>query len=342
MHSPAGDGAAQGHSLSACDHRHLRRSSLAHVSYPRGPVDALRGLTLAVERGTFFGPNGAGKSTLIHILATLTLPTGGRARVMGFDVVREAGQVRACIGLASANENSFYGPLTARQNLEFFAALQNIPPDRARRCAGELLEMFGLGRAAGSCFQDYSTGMRQRLNMARALLHEPALLFLDEPTKGMDLTTAEHVRGLLRGEIVERQGKTVFLTTHDLDEMETLCDRVAILDQGLLRADGAPQTLIRQASATVEYRLELSNAAPDLVALLKTVPGVQSVSLVSQTAAATVLDLTFGDTSASPGVWQTLARHQAIVKRYVPKDEGLRTLIKRNGIVPGGGREPMP
>ncbi|MEK7311219.1 MAG: ABC transporter ATP-binding protein [Chloroflexota bacterium] len=309
--------------------------SLSHAfQTPRGAVTALRDVTLPIERGAFFGlfgPNGAGKSTFIRILSTLIIPTGGQASVMGCDVVREAEKVRASIGLVSANESSFYGRLSGRQNLEFFAALQNIAPAQARRRAAELLEMFDLAHAADSYFQSYSTGMRQRLNVARALLHNPPVLFLDEPTKGMDLVTAEKVRSLLRREIVERQGKTVLLTTHDLDEMETMCDRVAILEHGSIRASGSPAELIRQASATVEYRLELSNVPLDLLPMLSPLPGVQSVELVSQTAAVTVLDLTFSEASPSPELWQTLARHNITVKRYAPKDEGLRMLMRDGG-----------
>ncbi len=309
--------------------------SLSHTfQTPRGAVTALRDVTLTIERGAFFGlfgPNGAGKSTFIRILSTLIIPTGGQVSVMGCDVVREAEKVRANIGLVSANESSFYGRLSGRQNLEFFAALQNIAPAQARRRAAELLEMFDLAHAADSYFQSYSTGMRQRMNVARALVHDPPVLFLDEPTKGMDLVTAEKVRALLRREIVERQGKTVLLTTHDLDEMETMCDRVAILEHGSIRASGSPTELIRQASATVEYRLELSNAPLDLLSLLSALPGVQSVGLVSQTAAVTVFDLAFADLSPSPELWQTLARHNITVKRYAPKDEGLRTLMRNGG-----------
>ncbi|HLB46703.1 MAG TPA: ABC transporter ATP-binding protein [Anaerolineales bacterium] len=309
--------------------------SLSHAfQTPRGAVTALRDVTLPIERGAFFGlfgPNGAGKSTFIRVLSTLIIPTGGQASVMGCDVVREAEKVRASIGLVSANESSFYGRLTGRQNLEFFGALQNIAPAPAQRRAAELLEMFDLAQAADSYFQSYSTGMRQRLNVARALLHNPPVLFLDEPTKGMDLVTAEKVRSLLRREIVERQGKTVLLTTHDLDEMETMCDRVAILEHGSIRASGSPAELIRQASATVEYRLELSNVPLDLLPMLSPLSGVQSVELVSQTAAVTVLDLTFSAASPSPELWQTLARHNITVKRYAPKDEGLRMLMRDGG-----------
>lgn len=304
------------------------------LSHEFGKVEALRGVSISIERGELFGlfgPNGAGKSTLIRILSTLIIPTAGQALVAGFDTVREADKVRAAIGLVFANENSFYGRLTGRQNLEFFGALQQLPREAARRRAGELLELFGLSEAAGAYFQTYSTGMRQKLNVARALLHDPPVLFLDEPTKGMDVVTAEKVRGLLRRELVQRQGKTALLTTHDLDEMEALCDRVAILERGAIRASGPPAELIRQASATVAYRLEVAGAAAGLAGALAGLAEVAAVEVVSRTEAVTVFELTFREAAAPPGLWEFLAQQGAAVKRFAPKDDGLRTLIRNGG-----------
>lgn len=312
---------------------------------PGGEVQALRGVSLTIERGEFFGlfgANGAGKSTLIRILATLLIPHGGQASVMGFDVVRQPAQARGQMGLVFANENSFYGRLTGRQNLEFFAALQRLPPRAARARAGELLNLFNLTPAADSYFQTYSTGMRQKLNVARALLHDPPVLFLDEPTKGMDVVTAENLRRLLRRELVEKQGKTILLTTHDLDEMESLCDRVAILEEGVIRAVGSPADLIRQASETLIYRLELGNAAEGLLAAVRQLPAVRSMQVVSQTAGGIALDITFADALASPNeLWRALVGWNAHIKRYAPREDGLRTLIRRHQ-AGGGDDDPSP
>ncbi len=311
-------------------------SGLAHTfPTPRGPVHALRDVNLRIEPGQFFGlfgPNGAGKTTLIRILATLILPTGGAAQVHGFDVAREPARVRALIGLVFSSENSFYGRLTGRQNLEFFAALQNLSRADARRRASELFELFGLASAADAPFQTYSTGMRQKLNVARALLHNPPVLFLDEPTKGMDVLTAATLRTLLRAELVERQRKTVVLTTHDLEEMESMCDQVGILEQGQLRAVGAPADLIREARASVVYRLELVGGVNGLAEHLAALPIVESVTIASQTESATVLDLTFADSLAPErDLWQALLAHaqRVKIKRFGPKDDGLVRLLKR-------------
>ena len=171
---------------------------------PSGDVYALRDVSLAIAPGEFFGlfgPNGAGKTTLIRILTTLVTPTAGAAQVHGFDVMRQANQVRALIGVVFSSENSFYGRLTGQQNLEFFGALQNLSDAVTRRRIKELLELFDLAPAAHKPVQTYSTGMKQKLNVARALLHDPPVIFLDEPTKGMDVLTAETLRTLLRREL---------------------------------------------------------------------------------------------------------------------------------------------
>jgi ABC-2 type transport system ATP-binding protein len=230
-----------------------------------------------------------------------------------------------------SNENSFYGRLTGRQNLEFFAALQNLSGAAARRQIDSLFDLFELMPAANTPFQFYSTGMRQKLNVARALLHSPPVLFLDEPTKGMDVLTAETLRSLLRQELVERQHKTVLLTTHDLEEMEALCDRVGILDEGALRAVGTPAALIAEASASVVYRLELAGSADGLVADLSVLPGVRSCQLVTQSPTGLVLDLGLDESpSAEAALFAALSARGLRVRRYAPKDDGLVGVLKQS------------
>jgi ABC-2 type transport system ATP-binding protein len=230
----------------------------------RATLEALHDVNLTIAAGEFFGlfgPNGAGKTTLIRILTTLIIPSAGAAEVHGHDVARAPAQVRALVGLVFANEHSFYGRLSGRENLEFFGVLQNLARRAARRRAAELLEWFDLARAADAPFQSYSTGMRQRLNVARALLHDPAVVFLDEPTKGMDVLGAEMLRGLLRHELVERRGKTVVLTTHDVQELEALCDRVGVLERGRVRAVGTPAELAGAGGLVALLRRAQSEAA---------------------------------------------------------------------------------
>jgi ABC-2 type transport system ATP-binding protein len=225
---------------------------------PRGIADLLRrrpsadgvtpvdGVDLAVEKGEVFGvlgPNGAGKTTLIKILCTLILPTAGRAKVNGYDVERESGRVRESIGLVTTDERSFYWRLTGRQNLEFFASLHNFSTDDAREAVDELLGVVDLRYAADVRFLNYSAGMKQRMAIARGLLNDPAVLFMDEPTRSLDPGAARSLRDFIKGEIVGVRGKTIFISTHNLEEAEELCHRVVIFDEGRIKAVGRPGDL---------------------------------------------------------------------------------------------------
>ena len=202
---------------------------------------------LYVHPGELFGllgPNGAGKTTLINMLGTLIEPTSGSARVNGFELNQESG-IKATTGLVTSDERSFYWLLSGRQNLLFFACLQGLSkPDAAERVLA-VLEQVELQDVADGSFLTYSTGMRQRLSIARALLNKPRLLFLDEPTKGLDPIATHNLHQLIRVKLVDSQGITVLLTTHNLDEAEGLCDRIAIMNHGHIQAVGTIQELRR-------------------------------------------------------------------------------------------------
>jgi ABC-2 type transport system ATP-binding protein len=189
------------------------------------------------------GPNGAGKSTLIKILCTLILPTEGEAYVNGYDVVKDSGGVRESLGFITTDERSFYWRLTGRENLQFFAALHNMRSNNARRKVEELLDVVHLKNRADELFLNYSAGMKQRMAIARGLLNDPKVLFMDEPTRSLDPGAAKNLRDFIKEHIVTEQGKTVFICTHQLDEAEQLCDRVAILDEGRIKAIGNPGEL---------------------------------------------------------------------------------------------------
>lgn len=204
------------------------------------------GVDLSIRKGEVFGilgPNGAGKTTLIKILCTLILPTEGEARVDGFDVVKESGKVRESIGLVTTDERSFYWRLTGRQNLEFFASLHNFYSDDARDMVDELLGVVDLKFAADERFLNYSAGMKQRMAIARGLLNDPSVLFMDEPTRSLDPGAAQGLRNFIKEEIVRERGKTIFISTHNLEEAEQLCDRVAIFDDGRIKVVGSPNDL---------------------------------------------------------------------------------------------------
>jgi ABC-2 type transport system ATP-binding protein len=208
-----------------------------------GSIEAVRGIDLEVHRGEvfgFLGPNGAGKSTTINILCTLMLPTSGSASVAGLDVVRQPNEVRARLGLVF-QDPSLDVQLTAKENLQFHAFVYQVPPaERARRIA-EVLEMVALTDRADSLVMTYSGGMKRRLEIARGMLHTPEVLFLDEPTIGLDTQTRRHIWGYL-SDLPKREGVTIFMTTHYMEEAE-YCDRIAIVDNGQIQAIGTPNEL---------------------------------------------------------------------------------------------------
>jgi len=225
---------------------------------------AVDGIDLRVERGDIFGvlgPNGAGKTTTLKMLATLLEPTSGTATVLGRDVVREAREIRRRLGAVLSDGRSLYWKLTARENLEYFAALYHVPADTRRNRIAAALEAVHLEDRADDYVERYSTGMRQRLVLARALLPDPELLLLDEPTVGLDPQSARDLRDRVRD--LKTQGRTVLLTTHYMEEADQLCDRIAIIDHGVIVALDTPTALKRTIAATEVVRLEIRNGVTD-------------------------------------------------------------------------------
>jgi ABC transporter DrrB family efflux protein len=225
-----------------------------------GATMALDGVRLEVAKGTVFGllgPNGAGKTTLVRILATLLTPDGGRAEVLGRDVVREPAAVRELIGLtgqfAAVDEI-----LTGRENLEMFGRLFKLSPEEARRRAGELLERFDLAQAADRPARTYSGGMRRRLDIASSLLTRPSILFLDEPTTGLDPRSRNEIWAIVRE--LRRQGTTLLLTTQYLEEADQLADRIAVIDHGKVIAEGTGNELKDRVGGQI-LEVELASAA---------------------------------------------------------------------------------
>jgi ABC-2 type transport system ATP-binding protein len=208
-----------------------------------GELEAVKAIDLEVRRGEIFGflgPNGAGKSTTINMLCTLMRPTAGEATVAGYDIDRQPDDVRAVIGLVF-QDPSLDVQLTARENLEFHAFIYGVPAaDRDRRIA-EVLEMVELTDRANSIVMQFSGGMKRRLEIARGMLHTPEVLFLDEPTIGLDPQTRRHIWTYLRG-LRDQAGVTLFMTTHYMDEAEE-CDRIAVIDGGRIVALGTPAEL---------------------------------------------------------------------------------------------------
>lgn len=212
----------------------------------RDVITTLDGVNIKVREGEvlgLMGPNGAGKSTLIKILCTLILPSEGNAYINGYDVVKEGKKARSSIGFVTTDERSFYWRLSGRENLQFFATLHNLPRTKVKSRVDELLDVVHLKNRADEPFLNYSAGMKQRMAIARGLLNDPIVLFMDEPTRSLDPAAAKNLRDFIKDHIVGERGKTVFISTHQLDEAEQLCDRVAILDEGRIKVQGSPTEL---------------------------------------------------------------------------------------------------
>lgn len=243
----------------------------------RNGVQALAGLTFRVRRGEIFGllgPNGAGKSTTVRILATLTVPDSGSAMVAGRDVVADPLGVRSRIGyVAQSSGVDKHG--TGRENLLLQARLERVPAARVRENVDRMLEWVGLTDAADRLVRTYSGGMRRRMDLAMGLVHEPSVLFLDEPTTGLDPETRAALwRDLER--LRRERNLAVLLTTHYLEEADHLCDRLAIVDRGTLVAEGTPADLKSRISGD-SVRLELDSAADVAAELLRTSAGTPEV-----------------------------------------------------------------
>jgi ABC-2 type transport system ATP-binding protein len=229
---------------------------------------AVDGVDLIVEPGEIFGilgPNGAGKTTTMKMLATLLIPTSGTIRVLGIDPLEHAREVRARLGAMLSGERSLYWKLTARENLEYFAALYHVPPAETKGRLASVLEAVKLADRADDYVERYSTGMRQRLALARALLPDPPLVILDEPTVGLDPQSSRDLRDRVRD--LRSQGRTVLLTTHYMEEADQLCDRVAIVDHGRIVALDTPAALKRTIRAEEVVHLELGIDGDDAAVL---------------------------------------------------------------------------
>jgi ABC-2 type transport system ATP-binding protein len=241
-------------------------------------TEALRGIDLNVERGAIFGllgPNGAGKTTLTKILSTLLLPTRGRAFVLGHDVVREAEWLRPRIGLVLGGERGLYSRISARENLRYFADLYGVPIAERERRIDEVLARMDLQWAADRRVEEYSRGMKQKLHLARGILHRPEILFLDEPTIGLDPKSAREARKLVRSLVAD--GVTIFLTTHYMFEAEELCPKLAILSKGRIVAQDTIANLRHLVGGDRTLEAEAYGFDDREVEALRHLPGVSKI-----------------------------------------------------------------
>jgi ABC-2 type transport system ATP-binding protein len=244
--------------------------------------EALRGIDLSIAKGMVFGvlgPNGAGKTTTIRILSTLLTPTSGKASVLGFDVQRDTHEVRKRIGLVLGGDRGLYGRLTALENLEYFGTLNHLTARQSTERALHLLKEVLLSDVAKRPVEQFSRGMKQRLHIARGLMTDPEVVFLDEPTIGLDPAVSEEIRAIVPR--LAAAGKTVLLTTHHMVEADVLCDRIAMFNKGVIIAEGTPSEIKRQVSQVRIFELHLRQVPPQTLETVGRMGGVVRSSIVA-------------------------------------------------------------
>ncbi|HZO49188.1 MAG TPA: ABC transporter ATP-binding protein [Gaiellaceae bacterium] len=243
-------------------------------------VEAVRDVSFQIEEGELFGllgPNGAGKTTTIKMLITLLIPTSGTARVLGHDVVEDATWVRARIGYVFGGDRGLYERLSALDNLRYFAELYGVEPRRQRARIAELLELVGLEGREKERVEGYSRGMRQRLHIARGLLHDPPVVFLDEPTIGVDPVGARELRATIAS--LTDAGKTVLLTTHYMFEADQLCDRIAVIAKGRIVGEGTPRELKARVADGSVVEIEVYGVPDETVDRMRGIRGVRAIGV---------------------------------------------------------------
>ncbi|MGB9300789.1 MAG: ABC transporter ATP-binding protein [Anaerolineae bacterium] len=262
------------------DLRRVFRATIGTIRRRTKEVVGVDGISFDVREGELFGllgPNGAGKTTTVKMLTTLLIPTAGSATILGHDIVRDAEAIRPQIGFIFGGERGLYWRLSAKDNLRYFADLYHVDPEVARRRIQELLELVGLAGREDEKVEGYSRGMRQRLHVARCLLHDPQVLFLDEPTMGLDPVGARELRQVVKNLV--SQEKTVFLTTHYMFEADALCQRVAVINHGRIVALDTPEGLKRHVEDLSVIEVEVFGIAPTMVDSLRQLPDVDTVSV---------------------------------------------------------------
>jgi ABC-2 type transport system ATP-binding protein len=251
---------------------------LRNVTKVYGRLVAVQEVSFAVPQGIVFGllgPNGAGKTTLVNILTTLLHPTSGLAFVGGHDVVREAARIRSLIGVVP-QENNLDRYLTARENLILHAKMHRMPPSSYQRRIDELLDLMGLSERQKDFPNKFSTGMQRRLVVVRALVHDPRILFLDEPTTGLD----PQAKRMIWDYFLSLKGKrTIFLTTHNMEEADFLCDQITILDHGSPIVSGTSSQLKEMAASAWFYEIEVAGRAEEYLQTFQRLPFIESASL---------------------------------------------------------------
>jgi ABC-2 type transport system ATP-binding protein len=269
--------------IEAIDLRRTYQTTTGVIRRKRLDVEAVRGISFSVEKGELFGllgPNGAGKTTTIKMLITLLLPTSGEARVLGHNVVDNPREVRKRIGYVFGGDRGLYERLSAYDNLRYFAELYGVSGSKQRQRIDEVLELVGLKGRENERVEGYSRGMRQRLHIARGILHDPEVVFLDEPTIGVDPVGARDLRQMIADLITV--GKTVLLTTHYMFEADALCDRIAVIAKGEIVGQGTPAELKGNVAGGRVTEIEVFGVGEEILVRMRGLTGVTAVTVEEQ------------------------------------------------------------
>lgn len=262
------------------DLRRIFKTTLGVLKRKTKLITAVDGVSFNVRDGELFGllgPNGAGKTTTVKMLTTLLIPSSGTATILGYDIIRQAEQIRPCIGFIFGGERGLYWRLSGIDNLRYFATLYYVEPEIAKKRIPYLLELVGLKERGQEKVEGYSRGMRQRLHIARALLHDPQVLFLDEPTMGLDPVGARELRQTIKN--LQSQKKTIFLTTHYMFEADALCQRIAVINKGKIIALDTPAKIKETVKDLSVVEVEVFGVPPEVMEKVRSLPFVDSASV---------------------------------------------------------------
>jgi len=296
--------------MNAIEVKNLQRVYRARIGVIKRSIKevmAVEDISFEIKSGELFGllgPNGAGKTTTVKMLATLLIPTQGTATILGHDVVKDAKEVRKHIGFIFGGERGLYWRLSGIDNLRYFASLYGVEPDISKKRIPYLLEMVGLKDRGNERVEGYSRGMKQRLHVARTLLHDPEILFLDEPTIGLDPVGARDFRLVIRN--LQSEQKTILLTTHYMFEADSLCQRVAVIDKGIIVALDSPSELKKHVSDLSVIEVETFGTSIDVVERLRGLAFVDSLHVEEQDQRQMLLIQTSRGAEAVPDVMNSL------------------------------------
>jgi ABC-2 type transport system ATP-binding protein len=323
--------------MNAIEVLHLRRTFKSHIGVIKRTtkeIVAVDDISFEIQEGELFGllgPNGAGKTTTVKMLTTLLIPTTGAAFVKGFDVVVQAEEVRRRIGFIFGGERGLYWRLSGIDNLRYFASLYSIDPDVTKKRIPYLLEMVGLNGRGDEKVQGYSRGMKQRLHVARTLLHDPAVLFLDEPTLGLDPVGAREFRQVILN--LQSEKKTILLTTHYMFEADALCDRIAVINHGRIIALDTPSGLKTHVRDLNVVEVETFGAPESALEKLRALPFADSLSIEEQGQKQIVLIQTGRGAEAVPDVMSALdgLKVGRVIVREPTLEDAYVRLVGENG-----------